>query len=193
MARGYAGQVSDWNQSIDTGFAPGLIQLDRLVSGRYYFNGLNVGANAAGAVDNIRASPFYVPTPTRFDRIACSVGNAGTAAALARLGIWEVRNGVPGNLILDAGNVGADTTGEKAITIDIVLPRGWYALGANRNELAIQLRKSVTCINIGATGMFVGSPQDSWQVASAFGAFASTWGTTAYQTSFAYVVGLRAA
>jgi hypothetical protein len=202
-AAGAAGEVlakvsatdydSGWVTLPDTGFTPTNVHLDRLVSSRFYWPGTLNNAVAAGAANFIRAIPFYVPVATTFDRIACNVTTQGTAAAEVRLGIYNVANGVPTTLVLDAGSVGANTTGVKEITISVTLPRGWYALSANKNELAIALRRIVTSINLGQTNLAVQQPHDVWQVSSTFGALPSSFGTAAYQTGFGYLVALRAA
>lgn len=189
-----SGQVSDWGTSLDVGFSPTQVQLDRLRSGRFYFPGLLCNAAATGSANVIAATPFYVAYPTRFDRIGCCVVVQGTAAAEVRLGIYNVQNGVPGSLVLDAGAVAANTTGSKTITIDQFLPKGWYALTANKNENAISLRRVVSSVNLGeSTTLDITTPQDRWEASSTYGALPASFGTAGYERGFAWLVALRAA
>jgi hypothetical protein len=194
MGRGYAGQVANWDQSLDTGFTPTFIHLDRLVSGRFYATGIQTNQTVAAARDNLWGTPFFVPVTTSFDRISCNVTTQGTAAALVRLGIYSVSDGLPKDLVLDAGAAAADTTGQKDITISVTLPRGWYALTLNKNEDAITLRRSIYNVNIGQTSLAVTQPQDVWSRGStAYGALPSTWGSVSYQQGVSHSIGLRAA
>jgi len=192
MARGYGGQVSDWNKPIDVGFDLADIDLDVLVSGRFYQTHKLCNAAVAAAAGNMFGTPLYIPSPTRFDRISCNVTTQGTASAKVRLGIYSIFGGIPQDLVLDAGEVAADTTGQKDITIDIVLPRGRYALAYNKNETAIALRRGVNTVNVGQTSLAITQPQDCWQRTIAYGALPSTWGSLLYNSLGAAVIALRA-
>lgn len=72
--------------------------------------------------------PLYVPQTITLDRLACRVSTAAASAGdNLRLGIFEADwQWQPGALVLDAGEVAADTTGTKAVTIDQTLEPGRY-------------------------------------------------------------------
>jgi hypothetical protein len=72
---------------------------------------------------------FYVNESHAYDRIAVHV-TTRAAPSNIQLGIYEDSAGVPGNLILDAGNVSGASTGGKEININQTLARGWYWLAA---------------------------------------------------------------
>ena len=73
--------------------------------------------------NNIWAQPFPVVIPTTYDTIAfwLSALEAGTSA---RLGIYDDVNGVPTNLLVDAGTVATVATGWKAVAIAASLSIG---------------------------------------------------------------------
>lgn len=76
--------------------------------------------------------PIYVASNTTYDRIGIHVSTAGAAGVVARLGIYNVSLVAsfirPSDLLLDAGTVAVDTTGQKEITISETLTTGWYFL-----------------------------------------------------------------
>ena len=49
--------------------------------------------------------PYFINQATTFDRIATITGTSWSGTGTVRLGIYADNNGVPGNLILDAGTV----------------------------------------------------------------------------------------
>jgi hypothetical protein len=171
--------------------APGH-DVPKFVSGVYYCPGKLMNVSLGGAANVVRITPFFVPESTSFDRIACNVTTAGTAAALVRMGIYNIADGVTANLVLDAGDVGADTTGQKDVTIAVTLARGWYGLAANKNETAIQLRRTVNSTNVGLTGLVVGNSHDSFAFIETYGALQSS-GTMVASTSTAWLIALRVA
>lgn len=74
--------------------------------------------------------PIFVDELTTYIRIGIYVDTAAAAGKKVRLGIYEWDDGVPGDLILDAGTVDVDTTGAKEIVIAQALLRGAYFLAA---------------------------------------------------------------
>jgi hypothetical protein len=154
-------------------------------------------AAAAGDRNFVRVAPFFVPATTTFDRIACNVTTQGTAAALVRLGVYNMAAGLPTTLELDAGDVQADTPGQKEVTISLTLQRGWYGLAANRNENAIALRRGINSLNLGmngtSTGLIVTNPSDNMQFASAYGALPASASGVGFVVGGSYVVALRVA
>ena len=75
-----------------------------------------------------RYQPIYVATRTTYLGIAVDVTTAGAAGTLARLGIYQWDNGLPGARVLDAGTVSTATTGVKEIVISQALDPGFYFL-----------------------------------------------------------------
>ena len=103
-------------------------------SGRYY---RTIATQAASSIsyataNQSRYSPFLIPTPTTYDRIALTTGTAFSGTASVRLGIFSDSSGKPGELVLDAGLIAptaASTIYE--ITISRTLPAGFYWLAFN--------------------------------------------------------------
>lgn len=109
----YARATSTWV----VGFKPG----------RYYAPG---GARSAFAMglNALHLIPFRVPTTTTFDRIGILVTTLAASSAV-RLGIYEsLADGMPGDLVLDAGTVDSTTTGAKEIALSQVLTPNLYWL-----------------------------------------------------------------
>lgn len=86
--------------------------------------------------DIIRAIPFIVSKTTTLDRIGMEITGAGTAGSVLRLGIYDDVNGVPTNLILDAGTIAADSATAQTIKISQVLTPGLYYLTFVHNSTA---------------------------------------------------------
>lgn len=94
-------------------------------------------ATAALTANRLYGIPVVVGYPTVFDGIAINVSGAAAAGKLIRLGVYGLAlnqatgiGGYPGALILDAGAVAADSTGNKIIAISLTLQPGWYILSA---------------------------------------------------------------
>jgi hypothetical protein len=74
---------------------------------------------------SMRLYPFIVPVDMTVNTIACEVVTTpGSAGSVVRLGIYDDVDGVPTNLILDAGTVATQTTGVKSIAISQALSAG---------------------------------------------------------------------
>lgn len=71
--------------------------------------------------------PVYVTSGGTATELAIDVDTTGTAT-MARLGIYDAAGGLPGDLVLDAGEVAIGTTGTKTITISQSLDAGLYWL-----------------------------------------------------------------
>lgn len=88
------------------------------------------GTNAITA-DILYALPIKIPNTgdVTADRISIDVTSAAGGGSLARLGIYQNSNGVPGALLLDAGTVAVDGTGAQEASISQVLSADkWYWL-----------------------------------------------------------------
>lgn len=74
-------------------------------------------------------TPIYIDSSTAFDRLALRTASTFSGTATIRMGIFTESNGLPANLVLDAGTVSAtaaSTTYE--ITINQTLSAGFYFL-----------------------------------------------------------------
>ena len=108
------------------------------LSGRYY-DGKDDGADMSPVTtllgtNQIRFARFFCHTTTTFDRIGIAVTTA--AAGNARLGIWagDAAGGLPGTLVLDAGQVSVAAIGGVELTISQSLTGDTlYWLGAAAN------------------------------------------------------------
>jgi hypothetical protein len=119
-----------WRMTEDVEYGT-LIHLPH-VSGRYYGCPLTANPYPTRTLTLVAATmyamPFLVGATHSYDRISIHVTTAGAAGKLAQLGIYADSGGVPGALILDAGNVSVASTGGKEININQSLARGWYWL-----------------------------------------------------------------
>ncbi|PHJ65045.1 hypothetical protein VF04_04495 [Nostoc linckia z7] len=103
------------------------------VSGRYYQNTplIYTDSSSTGVltVNSLTYTPFRIDKNVIFDRFAISC--AGTVAnGAARFGIYTNKNGVPGNLLVDTGEIIAATSGIKEAIISFsasLLDWYWYA------------------------------------------------------------------
>ena len=82
--------------------------------------------------DIIKYTPILIPRTMTFDRIGINVNSAGGGGEKARLGVYAARREAdglhPGRLILDAGQISVDGTGDKEATISLTLTPGYYFL-----------------------------------------------------------------
>lgn len=99
-------------------------------SGLYHFGVSSPDmVTAAVTVDTFDAIPFYTPVTQSFDRIAVGVTVAGAAGTRVRMGVYANLEFIyPGALILDAGEVAVDVTGERFLPITLTLTPGLYWL-----------------------------------------------------------------
>lgn len=104
---------------------------NELVTNAYYHSlvGLpSATASSASAVsDRIIAIPFYFPGSATVNRIGLTITTA-QASSNVRLIIYADNNGLPGDVILDCGEIDSSSTGDKEITISQALDgRFWVA------------------------------------------------------------------
>jgi hypothetical protein len=75
--------------------------------------------------------PVPIGSSRTFTGMGVEIVTAGESGSKVRLGVYSDSGGAPGNLVADAGQVPADTTGLKTITgLTITLEPGWYYLAA---------------------------------------------------------------
>ena len=102
------------------------------VAGRYYFPQFFIGTETAGAVTagRLYAVPIEILTPTTFTKIGINVTTGATGSPVpARLGIYKDHKGVPGDLVVDAGEVDVTTIAAVEATISKTLfGRYWLAV-----------------------------------------------------------------
>lgn len=97
-------------------------------SGQYLAHEQITSSNSVLTLDRMHCVPIYVSNPGVYDRIAIRVQANATVSSVVRLGLYADNNGVPGDLILDAGTVDASSLGAKDLTINVTLPIGWVWL-----------------------------------------------------------------
>ena len=113
-----------------------VLELDWL-AGTYQDGGIAGQAHStmALAASRMYFTPIYVPKAITVDRIGINVSANSGAGEACRLGIYESgADGMPGALLLDAGEVAVTTNGGKEITISQALSADtvyWLALFTN--------------------------------------------------------------
>jgi hypothetical protein len=85
----------------------------------------NSNVPSAGQID---AVPIWVPVNATLNRIDISVTTAGSAGAIARLGIYSNGSDFKPDQLLVQGTVNAETTGIKSLTISLAVTQGYYWL-----------------------------------------------------------------
>lgn len=89
-------------------------------------------STATITADTLFYFPIVVTTPITVDLITIDITGAAAAGKIARLGIYNAGlDWQPTALLLDAGTVAADSTGQKSIVISQALPAGRYLLVEN--------------------------------------------------------------
>lgn len=73
----------------------------------------------------INYMPLVIPASVTADRVVAEITGAGTAGAVVRLGIYAAdTDGIPGDLILDAGTIDGTSATIQTITISQALSPG---------------------------------------------------------------------
>lgn len=146
------------------------------VSGRYYFCPNTTSTTTGVATNNrLRAVPFFVPGPVTISRIGAEVTAIGEAGSKVRLGIYaDNGTGMPGQLVVDAGQIAGDSATVQELTVSAAIGPGWYwAAGACQSApttpptcrvtgnasygVLIAYATSVPGTNAAATGLYVDS------------------------------------
>lgn len=131
------------------------------VSGRYYA-GPQITRQAAGDTalgpNAMKFIPFIVDAASEtYDRITINVSTLGGAGAKVRLSLYNDSNGVPGSLVLDAGEVDVTATGIKEIAISQTLNRGIYWLATLCNDGTVRIMhndRPATMEQVGGLGFY---------------------------------------
>jgi hypothetical protein len=141
------------------------------------------------------------PYPVTVDQIGIAVTTAGSASSVCRLGLYDVdADGAPGNVLVDAGTVATDTTGDKIITLGTAVTlsrRGFYTAFVPQvtiTSLAVRVRgfAANTYVPTSATNFLSSTPISVFTQNNVTGALPSTGPTTA-NFSIMPVVFLRVA
>lgn len=105
------------------------------ISGRFYSTSIHTTTLSATALSTTAyLTAIVVPHPVTVTAIGVEVTVAGGAGSLARLAIYNDRDGGPYDLVLDAGTLAVDSTGFLSIVISQVLRAGPYWIGfANKS------------------------------------------------------------
>jgi len=120
--------------------------------------------------DTLYATYLLIPQRARLDGLWMNVVGAGAAGARIRMGIYaDDGNLYPGRLLLDAGEVSAETTGGKTLSIDLVLNPGIYWFVFVTNDPTIDLRYFFYIPVLEA------STWSGWSVVYAYAALPSTY------------------
>ena len=126
-------------------------------SGLYYSHYLDSSAGTVALTANqLYGIPIFIGVNQVVTEIGIEVTTAGSASTVIRLGIYGESSGVPGNLIVDAGTVTADSNAVKAITISQTLAPGWYFLCCFSDSTA-----TVRCATIAARNNIFGMASSS--------------------------------
>ena len=84
------------------------------------------------AANRLECYPFFVKAAFSLHRMRCNLSVIGTAASLFRMGLYTVTlesgGGGPGRVLVDSGDIAADTTGIKTFIpgADVFLYPGLY-------------------------------------------------------------------
>ena len=119
--------------------------------------------------------PIFVARTTTYTGIATDVVTAAGAGSVARMGIYQCAAGNPAGLVLDAGTVACDSTGNKEISITQTLNRGWYFLAIVTNDSSPTLR----------------AMDSTYSVSAPLGAYGTSIGAGGPTTRLALMVGSR--
>lgn len=115
------------SQAIDA-LAGGVIPNTGYATNRYYFGGVHSMSNnnATVTANRLYGLPFIVGESETFTRIGVEVTTL--SAGNGRLGIYNMVDGVPTDLVLDAGEIDTGSTGNKEVTISLALTAGIYCV-----------------------------------------------------------------
>lgn len=171
----YESSTSLWKPSTPAGGTP--LVLD-MASG-YYYTTPSSNSNTTITNGNVHYSPIIVSESTTFDRIGCRTANTFSGTASIRLGVYANNNGIPTDLMFDAGAVSCTAANTfYTITINQTLPAGiyWMAFASVTNAATNAFRTSITPYmqthhdSTGGGGTATGF----WRSIDVFGALPST-------------------
>lgn len=166
-------------------------------SGRYYgTEGWNVGGStstAAASADRLYGLPFLCRYPTVFTRIGIEVTSG--AAGAARLGIYKMVDGLPTDLVIDAGTVDTASPAVLEATISQFIPVGPIFLACVFNATPT-LRTSAANASFTQSMIGGGSPDSGTGEGAIYKSFTyaalpATFGTPSYANTSVPAMWLR--
>lgn len=150
---------------------------------------------AAATLNQLRAYPYPISSPTTIDALVVEVTVAGGAGAVTRLGIYSDNGSTyPGALLAEAGTADTTGTGVKPVALARTLQPGLYWL-AGVNQVAAA---TIRCLGGGGGSPLVGGndiagPWMGYVEAGVSGALPATFTTTWAGTTAPIAVGIRIA
>jgi hypothetical protein len=117
-------------------------------SGRYYLHTpfvSTISNTTAGlGTDFLIYTPLFLPKRVALDRLGIRVSGA-RAGSFSRIGIYSNSSeGLPSNLLVDAGELDTSAIGFKESSINLSLNAGWYWLAGISNSLPPNIQISNT-------------------------------------------------
>lgn len=103
------------------------------VAGRFYGSPGNQTASAAAAsTGTLYFTPIYIGVAKTFTKMSVRTNASVVGTPHAEIGIYANNNGIPGALILDAGQVVLVSSGTSTISgLSLPLTAGWYWLAVS--------------------------------------------------------------
>lgn len=175
--------------------------LPKPITGRLYDTGYafggSTGTGTSFSADVLRAAPFAISHAVTWDRILFNISTGSSAGGLGRLGIYAAgADGLPGSLVLDAGEIAIDTIGQRLVTINQALQPGLYYL-ALVQSLAATISYLTSTVTLRALGMpgnnISGAVPPGVTVAHTYGALPAAFGTADMTATSVPRIALRAA
>ncbi len=179
------GNPGDFDQSLAGGYR----------SGRFYA-GENLTPATAGTAalvaNTLYSTVFTVRQPQLWTKIGFNVTVAGAGGTMARVGVYEIVNGIPTNLVFDAGAIAVSTTGLKEITISQLLLPGTYGMaivssGTPTISADVNSKAAIGCIG----SVAIGTGDQVVTRAFTYGALPSPFGSVTFTTGLTPLITLR--
>lgn len=161
-----------------------------LKTGRYYFPISQHGSATSSALGNgtLRLAPWLVDRAITIDRIGGEITSIGDAGSKLRLGIYsDDGSGYPGALVLDAGQIAADSATVQELACNLTLQPGLYWIGAavqsvTATQPTVRTLSSVWTppvpLNFGSILPATGSTTFGYQQGGVTGALPANFSTT---------------
>jgi hypothetical protein len=171
------------------------------VSGRYYQfpDWSNLLSSTATTTGYVYYTYVYVPISFTIQSINFYVFTAQSGST-ARVGLYNVANGLPTSLIQDFGTVNTSSTGPTSIATtspNLVLTPGWYAIAYSSSVSNVfvgqTLYTSDFSYSLLGTHSVADTPPQGYRSTSSYGAYPSTAPLQQYGSMSVPVFWLQAA
>jgi len=140
----------------------------------------------------LQATGYPVFRKMRFDKIGMRVLGAGAAGARFRIGVYDDKDFYPNKLLVDSGELNAESTGDKIADIDLTLDVGryWVAYLANDGTIDIPFQDHFLMTRYVGVRSFA----CRYEISQTYGALPSTFpsGATVHSARV-YIIRLRVA